>query len=184
MDISQFSSRGNIFLKKIKLKSELIEEKVDGYFIDSEEKEVRRIIDTLKGKKEKKIIAVMGRDEEFNRRVLETCKISLLVSPERLGKDSLKQRGSGLNHVLAKIAAKNNISIVINFSSIPEDKKQRALTLSRIIQNIKVCRKANCKIKIATFAETDEQLRNERELKSFLFSLGASSQQVSEACEF
>jgi len=155
-------------LKKIKSKKE-ISDKENGYLIDANEKEVRRIIDALKGKE--KIIAVLGRDDEFNRRMLEKTKIDYLVSPERRHvKDSLKQRDSGLNHVLAKIAKEKGIGVIIDFSSLMKmEKMERAKTISRIIQNVKICRRAGCKIKI---------LGDEKAGKSFLYSIGASSQQV------
>jgi len=186
MDITLFPSQGNIFLKKINSKTGLTEDKLDGYLIDSDEKEIRRIIDILKAKKQKKIIAIQGRDDAFNRRIIETCKVDYLVSPEsEPKKDSLKQRDSGINHVVAKEAKKKNIPIVINFSELNKlDKKSKSKKISRIIQNLKICRKNQCKIKIASFAETKEQIADEYSLKSFLFSLGASSQQVGEATQF
>lgn len=193
--------KNSLILKPVASKSEIsLKEDLknyNGYLIDANEKEVRRIIDSLKQKEkseDNKIkIAVLGRDNISNRRVLETMKIDFLVSPDReisaqkiIRKDTLKQRDSGLNHVLGKIAKENNISIVINFSEMNkiQDKKQKAIRLARIIQNIKICRKSKCKIKIATFASSKEELRDERELKSFGFSLGMSSQQARDACEF
>jgi len=154
--------------KKIKSKKE-ISDKENGYLIDANEKEVRRIIDALKGKE--KIIAVLGRDDEFNRRMLEKTKIDYLVSPERRHvKDSLKQRDSGLNHVLGRIAKEKGIGIVVDFNSLMKmEKMERARSIARIMQNVKICRRAGCKIKI---------LGDEKAGKSFLYSIGASSQQV------
>lgn len=146
----------------------------DIYLIDADEKTARSIIASL-GKTEKKL-AVLGRDSVFNRRVLETLKLDYLISPE-VGdkKDTLKQRDSGLNHVLAKIAKEKNVGIVIDFKDIQKLKgKGKALRLARVIQNIKICRKAGCKIKIWDFSgKTDEKA-----LKAFGFSLGMSSGQV------
>lgn len=176
----------NLVLKLISSKTEIgNDENYDGYFIDSNEKEIRKILESLKlNNKSAKKIAVLGQNDEFNRRIIETCRINFLVSPERLcKKDTLKQRDSGLNHVAAKESAKNNIEIIIDFSEISriKDKKEKALLLAKIMQNIKICRKAGCKIKIATFANTKEELCSEHELRAFAFSLGMSSQQVKEA---
>ena len=176
-----------LVLKPIKSKSEIKDsEDVNGYLIDSDEKEIRRIAASLKNKNQKKIIAVLGRDDAFNRRILETIDIDYLVSPESGNrKDTLKQRDSGLNQVLGKIAHDKKIAIIIDFSSLNRLKdKDRALRLGRIIQNVKVCRRAVCKIKIATFASYKSELRTEREIKSFGFSLGMSSQQVKDCCDF
>jgi RNase P/RNase MRP subunit p30 len=161
-------------------------EMVDGYLIDAAEDEVRRITESLRQKKIDVRVAVLGRDDGFNRRVIETCKINMLVSPERHHtKDTLKQKDSGMNHVLAKSAVKKGILVVIDFSSINAlQGKEKSQRLARIMQNIEICRKAKCAIKIASFANKEENLRDEVEMKAFLFSLGASSQQVSEATEF
>jgi hypothetical protein len=159
-------------------------------FLDTDEKEIRKIIEFLKAKGKQKPLAVFGRDNNFNRRVIETCKISFLISPEReteemikkgeRRRDSLKQRDSGLNHVLAKEAIKKGIEIVIDFSEIKKIQgKQQALRLARVIQNIKICRKAKCKILIWDFSEKEKATN--KELMNFAFSLGMSSQQAKEA---
>ncbi len=166
--------------KKIKSKKEILKtDREDGYLIDANEKEVRGVVDFLKGKD--KIIAVLGRDDEFNRRMLEKTKINYLVSPERWHfKDGLKQRDSGLNHVLAKIAKGKGIGIMIDFSALMKmDKMEKARTIARIMQNVRICRRAGCKIKIADFNNGDEKV-----LKSFGFSLGMSSEQVRDAMNF
>lgn len=186
MDITLFQSKENLFFKLIKSKKDIELGEFQGYFIDSSEKEIRSIIESLKSKKEKKIIAVKSQEDFFNRRIIDTCKINYLVSPElNPNKDTLKQRSSGINHVVAKEAAKKGIKILINFSEINLlNKKDKAIVISRIIQNIQICRKANCGIRIATFAKNKNELKTENELKSFLSSLGASSQQVADSCKF
>ncbi len=169
-----------------------IKDKEEVYLIDADEKTIRSIIASIKDKQIKdKQIAVFGRDNNFNRRVLETCKINMLISPERdldhERKDTLKQRDSGLNHVVAKIATKHKIIIVIDFAEIKQmqknaksiqEKKQLSKRLARIIQNIKICRKAKCKIIIIDFSGKSTK----QELQSFGFSLNMSSQQASESC--
>ncbi len=184
-DINLFRKKDFIFLKKIKSRSEVLErDDCDGYLIEASESEVRKIIASLKGKN--KIIAVVGGDNVFNRRAVETLKIDYLVSPERgLKKDSLKQRDSGLNHVVAKEVAKRGVVIVIDFGEVSRlVGKAKALRLERIIQNIKVCRKAKCLIKIASFAETKKNVVDEKGLSSFGISLGMSSEQGRDAVRF
>lgn len=187
MNITLFRKKGNLFLKEISSKKEIEkEEDVDGYLINSSEKEIRSILSSLSSKKEKKKIFVKAKDDSFNRRIIETCKIDYLVSPElNQTKDSLKQRDSGLNHVLAKEAAKRKIGIVINFSEIKNlDKQNKSKIISKIIQNIQICRKTKSDLKIASFAKSEKEINSEEELKSFLFSLGSSSQQASNSCRF
>ncbi len=184
-DINLFPIRDSIYLKKINSKAEISkEDKSDGYFIDADEKESRRIIDSLKRKE--KIIAVLGRDNAFNRRAIETLKINYLVSPERGAKtDTLKQRDSGMNHITAKESAKKNIKLIMNLSEISVlEKEEKSERFARIIQNIKICRKVKCPIKIANLSEENKNLINEIGRKSFGISLGMSSEQAKESVVF
>jgi len=182
-DLNLKKSKDSIFLKRISSKKEISKsDDCDGYFITSSEAEARRIIDTLKGTK--KIIALNGNGNKFNRRALETLKINYLVSPESGKKtDSLKQRDSGLNHVLAKIATKKQIPIVINMSEVSGLKGiEKSKRIARIIQNIKICKKAKCRIKIASLSKNkifDEKSRN-----SFGLSLGMETKQAKQATSF
>ena len=59
-------------------------------------------------------------DDDLNRRVMEKLKINALLISQLRRKDFSKQRNSGLNHVLAKIAKKNNIEIGIDLDEIIE----------------------------------------------------------------
>ncbi len=182
-DIALFKTSEVLYFKKVSKKSDLLDTNLDeagGILIDTNcnEKELRRIIDSPKGKKLPK--AVVGGQNVFNRRVLDTIDCKYLVSPENgEKKDNLKQRDSGLNHVTAKIAKDKGVTIVIDFSEVNSlTGKPQALRLSRIMQNIKICRKAGCQIKVATFAKNKNELRTPKELSAFMFSLGASSGQT------
>ena len=174
-----------MFFKKIKSKSEVNKnDDCDGYFIEAPEKECRRIVESLKGSG--KLIAVLGLDNAFNRRAIETLKIDYLVSPE-FGSlpDTSKQRDSGLNHVLAKEAVKRNVKIVIDFSRILKlEEKKKSLTIAKIIQNVKICRKANCGIKIASLADKKENVVGTDSRTAFGFSLGMSSLRAKNCVEF
>ncbi len=180
-DITLFKNSGSMYFQLVSKKEEIKNFDSEGILIDADEKECRRTIEFIKSKNKQIKIAVLGNDDEFNRRALETLKINYLVSPELNGlKDSLKQRSSGMNHVTAKIAKDKNIVIIegINFIQIQTDKKSKARLISRIIQNIKICRKAKCEIKFATFAKSSEDLLDEKQIAAIGFSLGMSSQQV------
>jgi len=70
-------------------------------------------------KKENKPIIVQAQSENFNRKILETKDVNIFLSPELHDrKDKLKQRDSGLNEVLCKLATKNNIQIGIDLKQI------------------------------------------------------------------
>jgi len=123
-------------------------------------------------------IIIQAQDEKYNRKLLEYGKFQILLSPE-LGspKNKIRQINSGLNHILAKIATKNKIAIGIDLGKIQElEKQEKAERLSKIRQNIKICKKAKTKLKILS--------KNKKQAQSFLLSLGASTQQAKESITF
>ena len=113
--------------------------------------EIRNQIQKSKKSNPEEQIVVKAGDDEFNRKVLEIKQVNILLSPEIHDtynrKDKLKQRDSGLNEFLCKLAKKNNISIGISIpalQSLPQ--KQKAKTLARIIQNIELCKRTKTQI--------------------------------------
>ncbi|MBU1008404.1 MAG: RNase P subunit p30 family protein [archaeon] len=186
-DINFFKTKDSLNLKKVSSKKDIGKlDSCDGYYTVSNEKNARSILESLKGLGRKAIVALEGSDDAFNRRAVETLKIDYLVSPEGGKKfDRLKQRDSGINHVVAKLAKAKGISFVVNFSEISRlNPKEKALRLSRVIQNIKICRKAGCSIKVASFGYSEKDLVSEIGRKSFFSSLGASSLQTRDCCLF
>ncbi len=128
-------------------------------------------------KKSKHPIIIKAQNPEFSRKILEYGKFDILLSPElsENSKDTIKNIHSGFNHVTAKIASKNRISIGIDLNSLRNlEKKKKAISLSRIIQNIKIARKAKTKIKALNFKDI-------KDTQSLLLSLGASTSQAKEA---
>lgn len=100
-----------------------------------------------KMKKTNKPVIVLGRDIEFNRKILDMKKVYMLVLQHSQGRDKLKQRDSGLNEILCRIAQKNNITLALDFKEIKNsEEKERAKILGRIIQNIKLARKYKNKL--------------------------------------
>lgn len=125
-------------------------------------------------KKQKKPIIVQAQNTEFNRKILENKDVDVLLSPELHNrKDRLKQRDSGLNEILCKIATKNNIKIGVNIKEIQKlSKKQKAIILARIKQNIQLCKRTKTQIIFIPILKKQEIL-------SFLKVLGANPQQAS-----
>ena len=182
-DINFSKKEDSFYFKQVFSKKDISELKnFDGFFIYADENECRKIVESLKNSGKK--IAIKARDEVFNRRVLETLNFDYLVSLEiNKGKDTLKQRSSGLNHVVAKIAAKKNIAIVVSSQDLFNfTGKELSVYISKIIQNIKICRKVDCKIKIASFS--DKKSCSCLGKKKLGVSWGMSSQQTKEVCNF
>ncbi|MBU1129515.1 MAG: hypothetical protein KJ949_02705 [Nanoarchaeota archaeon] len=100
-----------------------------------------KLKEEIKKNKDKKRIFT-SEDDELNRKVLEKLEINILLLNQKNRKDFAKQRNSGLNQVLAKIAKKNKIQIGINIDElIFSQGKTKAQILARIQQNIKLCNK-------------------------------------------
>lgn len=119
---------------------------------------------------------VQGKDIAFNRKALESKKISMLVLNHRMGKDKLKQRDSGLNQVLCKIAKDNRIILAIDLNELikTEDKKEKSKILARILQNIKLIKKFKNKFKLLNPS-------NKQQAFSLLLTLGLDTKQAKEA---
>ena len=128
-------------------------------------------------KQEKSPIVIKAQDPEFNRKVLEYGRFNILLFPESnvVKKDKPKQLDSGLNHVLAEIATKNKVRIGIDLKDLRSmERKEKAIQLARIRQNIKICRKAKTKLAL-------KNIKDKKDAFSLLLTLGASTQQAKEA---
>lgn len=123
-------------------------------------KEIRENRQT-KGKK----IIFLSNNDELNRKVLEKEPIDILLLNQSQRKDKLKQRDSGFNHVLAKIAKKNNIAIGISLDEIINSReKNKSEILSRVEQNIKLCNKNRLKMKFISLNKNKRDIYDLRAL--------------------
>lgn len=114
----------------------------------------RKKIRENKGKE----IIFSSNNDELNRKVLEKEKIDILLLDQSNRKDRAKQRDSGFNQVLAKIAKKKNVAIGINLDEIIESKgKKKTEILGRIKQNIKLCNKNKLAMKFIMIKEKNER---------------------------
>jgi len=136
-------------------------------------KQTRKEIQEIK--KQKKPVIVQAHDNKFNRKILENKDVDIFLSPELHNrKDFLKQRDSGLNEILCKLASKNNIKIGINLKPIiKSDKKQKAIALARILQNIKLCKRTKTQIIIL-----DKDNYNKQEIQSLFLTLGMHTKNI------
>lgn len=130
-------------------------------------------------RKEEHPIIIKAQDEQFNRKILEYGHFDVLLGLElQPQKSSLRQLNSGFNEVLAKIAKANSISLGIDLDAIRKlNKTQQAEVLSRIRQNIFLCRKAGLNL---AFYKKEDKLA----ILSFMLALGASTNQASQTIYF
>jgi len=115
---------------------------------------------------------VIAESSDDDQHVLEKLTPSLMLNFEKSEKrDRFHYRVSGLNQVLCKLAAKNEVVIGFSFSELLNAPKfKRAVLLGRMMQNIRLCRKYKVKTLLASFAKTSFEMRDERILKS-LYSI-------------
>lgn len=137
--------------------------------------EIRNQIQKLKKLSSTEAVIVKSQDEEFNRKVLEMRGVDILLSPElHQARDKLKQRDSGLNEFLCRLAAKNSIKIAINLEQLNNlEKKEKAKALARIMQNIQLCKRAKTQIIL-----WPEKKYSKLDAVSFFKSLKGSTEQA------
>lgn len=141
--------------------------------------EARKKIREFKKKGKKIIFSSSNTNDDLNRKVIEKEPVDVLLINLKERKDFQKQRNSGFNHVLAKIAKKNKIKIGINFDEILQanSSKEKAEILSRIMQNIKLCNKNKLKMKFISIKGFERDLRD---LKSLGIVLGMPTWMISQ----
>jgi len=128
-------------------------------------------------KNKNKEIVFSGKDDDLNRKILEKESISTLLLNQKGRKDRMKQRDSGFNQVLAKIAKKKNVSIGINFDEIMASKgKNKAEILGRINQNVQLCKKNKLNMKF--ISSKSKHTKDKHGLGALGFVLGMSTQMV------
>jgi RNase P/RNase MRP subunit p30 len=129
-------------------------------------------------KKQKKQVIIQAQDDEFNRKIFENKDIDIVIGLETHSrKDYMKQRDSGLNEILAKLAKENKIKIAIDISKLKNHTpKDKAIILSRIKQNIQLCKRTKTKLVLIPKP-------NKQEAISLFLSLGASTSQAKQAIE-
>src|SRR3990167_10908509 len=131
------------------------------------EKDFSKARDLIRKNRGKKLV-FSSDDDELARKILEKEDVQIYMPILFHRKDRQKQRESGLDHVMAKIAKKKNILIGINLREIISARgTKKAEILARISQNIKICNKNKLKM---VFLKTKE--RNSYDLKSLGLVLG------------
>src|SRR3990172_10480728 len=84
-----------------------------------------------------KSVVFTSSDDELNRKIIEKENIDVLLPGLSFRKDRMKQRESGFNQVLAKVAKKKNIALGINLDEIiSSGDKEKVEILARVRQNV------------------------------------------------
>ena len=111
---------------------------------------------------------------EDNRFAFEKAVPDLVFGVEEAQpRDFMHQRGSGLNHVLCRLAKDNDVKIGFSFNSVLNSVgMSRAQIIGRMQQNIVLCRKFRCRTVIASFARSPFEMRSPKDLMAFFVEIG------------
>ncbi len=113
------------------------------------------------------VFLVSGGNLSVNRKAVETPEVDILTHPENNRNDP------GLNDVLLKFAAKNNVAIEINFREIlNSSKKNRAKILSNMFHNIRIAKKFKTPIIVSSGALSHFEIKDPLVLTSLINFLG------------
>ena len=132
---------------------------------------------TLRGvRKRVELIAVRGGDLEVNRTALSSPEVDILIRPW------LNRHDSGLNHILVKLAKKNNVAVLFDFKDILySSRRTRIELMSHMGEAAKLIRKYKAPFVISSGAMIPFDLRSPSELMSFGKVLGFKDPEIKEA---
>ena len=129
--------------------------------------EARKKIRENKGRE----IVFTSDDDELNRKVLEKESINILLINQTGRKDKIKERNSGFNQVLAKLAKKKSVAVGINLDEIMKSgEEEKAEIIARVRQNVKLCNKN--KLKVRFISKELDEARDWYNLKALGLVLG------------
>ncbi|MBI1970395.1 hypothetical protein HYS47_01475 [Candidatus Woesearchaeota archaeon] len=119
------------------------------------------------------------------RHILEKTMVDIVFDLEQLqGQDLARQRRSGLNHVIADIAALRKKHIGFSFHSLLSCSGiKRSQLLGRMQQNVLLCRKYKTGMILASFATTPMEMRAPRDLLAVGQMLGMTAGEAKLAIE-
>ena len=139
--------------------------------LNANSNEIRKIINKYRNKSN--YISCLGGDLKVNRSVCENHRIDVLSRPY------YKRRDSGMNHVLAKEAKRNNVAIELCFRDILNNHlRYRANVISSFKEILMFHRKFKFPLILTTDSKSVYDIRSTRDIVSFFKSIGFSSEEI------
>ena len=139
--------------------------------LNANSNEIRKIINRYRNKSN--YISCLGGDLKINRSVCENHRIDVLSRPY------YKRRDSGMNHVLAKEAKRNNVAIELCFRDILNNHlRYRANVISSFKEILKFHRKFKFPLILTTDSKSIYDVRSTRDIVSFFKSIGFSNEEI------
>ena len=178
-----FSYNINDFLNAVDFKNDL-ENSLDGiiefnYTLEIKSSNINDIQKSVnKFRKKASCISVVGGDLKVNRSTLENIKVDVLSRPY------LRRYDSGLNHVLAKEAVKNNVAIELCFKDVL---KSYLSHRSKVISNFKdiytLYRKFDFPLVLSSRAESVFDIRTTHDFVAFFKQTGLTDAEINKSFE-
>ena len=139
--------------------------------LNANSNEIRKIINKYRNKSN--YISCLGGDLKVNRSVCENHRIDVLSRPY------YKRRDSGMNHVLAKEAKRNNVAIELCFRDILNNHlRYRANVISSFKEILIFHRKFKFPLILTTDTKSIYDVRSTRDSVSFFKSIGFSNEEI------
>lgn len=133
--------------------------------------EIRKITNKYRGKSN--YISCLGGDLKVNRSVCENRRVDVLSRPY------YKRRDSGMNHVLAKEAARNNVAIELCFRDILNNYlRYRANVISSFKEILMFHRKFKFPLILTTDSKSLYDVRSTRDIAAFFKTIGFSDREI------
>jgi ribonuclease P/MRP protein subunit RPP1 len=176
-----FSYNQNEFLDGLNIKSELKENLEDvisfDYTLEIKSTNINDIRKTTnKFRNKASCISVIGGDLKVNRAVVENVKVDVLSRPY------LKRYDSGLNHVLAKEAVKNNVAIELCFKDVLKSYlSHRAKIISNFKDVYTLYRKFDFPLILSSRAESVFDIKTTHDFTAFFNQTGLSEDEINKS---
>jgi len=160
--------KGEEQIKKLAAEVQKVREKIGIEVFLGFEANNSKELNILTGKRKKfDVLLVHGGQVSLNREAVETPEVDILTHPEANRYDS------GMNHVMMKFAAKNNVAIEINFREVlMNSKKSLSGVLQNMRTNIMLAKKYRTPLIVSSGAVSHWELRDPQSLASFASQLG------------
>jgi len=122
------------------------------------------------------LILVRGGSEELNRAALETAEVDMLFHT------NLENGEPGINHILARLGAKNNVAVCFDFWEIVRSyKKTRSNLLTSMMETARFMRKYKCPFVLSSGAMSEWDMKAASELIVFGKFLGFDERECKKA---
>jgi len=155
-------------LKKLKEEVAKVSQKVGiEIYLGFEARNPKELYNLVERRRMFDILLVQGGDLKMNRLACETPQVDILTHPENNRNDS------GLNQVLVKFAAENNVAIEVNFREILlASKRTRNMIMRHMSQNVRIAKKFHAPMILCSGGISHFELRDPQIMISMANQLG------------